>query len=180
VATAFLNEEDMITASLVYQDDRSNKFWNLETNGKDFTTSWGRIGTAGQSNTKSFYSEDECKYQANKLIASKVKKGYVPAISEEIIKDTFMCMLSGIAEYKSPGEVYYRNDKFTKLATLEFVNGSLKHIVLRHYYENGNKKSEHEWRSGIQDGRDLGWYENGKKHWERKFSSGKLVSEKRY
>ena len=169
----------MVNASLVCQDDISNKFWAIETNSKSFTTTWGRIGTFGQSNTKSYYSEDACEREAKKIIASKIKKGYVEAITEDLIKETFMSMLSGIADYRSPGEVYYRNDKFSKLATLEFIGG-LKHIVFRHYYENGNKKSEHEWLSGKQNGRDLGWYEDGRKHWERQFSNGKIISEKRY
>jgi predicted DNA-binding WGR domain protein len=169
----------MVAASLVFQDEVSNKFWNIETSGKMFTTTWGRIGTFGQSNSKEFYDNKACEREANKIIASKVKKGYVEAITEDLIKETFMSMLSGIADYKCPGEAYYRNDKFSKLATLEFVGG-LKHIVFRHYYENGNKKSEHEWISGKQDGRDLGWYEDGRRHWERKFSAGKLVSENRY
>ncbi len=66
------------------------------------------------------------------------------------------------------------------MATIEFVDGSSEHIVLRYYYENGKQKSEHEWVNGKQDGRDLGWYENGKEHWERQFSAGKMISEKRY
>ena len=71
-------------------------------------------------------------------------------------------------------------DKFSKLATLEFVDGELNHIIFRQYYENGKQKSEHEWLDGKQNGRDLGWYENGKKHWEREFSAGKMIKEKRY
>jgi len=170
----------MESASLVFQDKKSNKFWNLERKGKTFTTTWGRIGTIGQTKTKSFYNENICKNEAKKLIASKIKKGYVSAITEELITELFIRVLSGIADYKNNNEIYYRDDKFNKLATIEFVDGSATHIILRYYYENGNKKSEHEWVDNKQHGNDTGWYENGKKHWERKFVSGKLVNEKRY
>ena len=170
----------MISASLVFQDKKSNKFWNLEVKGKTFTTSYGRIGTIGQSNTKSFWSDQQCERAAKKIIASKVKKGYVEAITEELIAELFIRVLSGISEHRNVDEIYYRDDKFNKLATIEFVDGSAEHIILRHYYENGNKKSEHEWVNNKQHGKDSGWYENGKKHWERKFVSGKLTYEKRY
>lgn len=170
----------MISASLVFQDAKSNKFWNLETSGKKFTTSWGRIGTIGQSKTKSFYNNQRCEQEAKKLIASKIKKGYVDAVTEEIITNTFIMILSGVAERRNNNEYYYRDDKFNKLATIEFVDGSSEHIVLRHYYDNGNKKSEHEWKDGRQHGRDIGWYENGNKRWERVFNSGKLIKENRY
>jgi predicted DNA-binding WGR domain protein len=171
----------MISTSLVFQDKKSNKFWNLEAKGKNFTTSWGRIGTVGQSKTKSFYNEARCKREAKKLITSKIKKGYVQAITEELILELFMMVLSGIAKRRkeNKNEIYYRDDKFNKLATIEFVDGS-EHIILRHYYENGKKKSEHEWVNGKQHGNDFGWYQTGKKHWERKFVNGKLTHEKRY
>lgn len=170
----------MASASLVFQDEKSNKFWNLETNGKTFITNWGRIGTFGQSLTKSFCSSVRCEIEAKKLIDAKVKKGYVEAITEEMITKAFIEILSGIADRKNEREIYYRNDKFNKLATVEFVEGSATHIIIRHYYENGKMKSEHEWNDGKQDGNDLGWYEDGRKHWERKFLSGKLTYEKRY
>lgn len=170
----------MASASLIFQDEKSNKFWNLETHGKGFTTNWGRIGTFGQSLTKNFYSEQSCEREAEKIIASKIKKGYVEAITEAFITETFITILSGIAKHRNEREVYYRDDKFNKLATIEFVDGSSSHIIFRHYYENGKKKSEHEWLDGKQDGNDFGWYEDGSKHWERKFAAGKMIQEKRY
>lgn len=169
----------MASAALVYQDEKSNKFWNIETNGQSFTRSWGRIGTFGQSKTEKFYDVAICESQAQKLIASKVKKGYVPAISEELITQAFIEILSGIAKRKNENEIYYRDDKFNQLATIEFVDGS-SHIIFRQYYENSNKKSECHWVDYKQDGDDLGWYEDGNKHWERKFSAGTMTYEKRY
>lgn len=170
----------MASAALVFQDSRSNKFWNLETHGKSFTVSWGRIGTIGQNQKKSFGSAAICERVAKKKIAGKIKKGYVEAITDELITEVFILMLSGVAECRNENEIYYRTDKFNKLATIEFVDGSSDHIIFRHYFDNGNQKSEHEWVGGKQHGKDCGWYENGTKRWVRKFKKGKLVSEKKY
>jgi len=58
-------------------DGSSNKFWEIALEGKAFTTTWGRIGTAGQSKSKTFGSEAEAKKEYEKLIAEKVGKGYI-------------------------------------------------------------------------------------------------------
>ncbi len=55
----------------------SRKFWEISVSDNSFTVRFGRIGTAGQSQTKSFPDEDTAKREAEKLIAEKVKKGYV-------------------------------------------------------------------------------------------------------
>jgi len=55
----------------------SRKFWEVSVAGNSFTVRFGRIGTAGQSQTKSFADEDKATREAEKLIAEKVKKGYV-------------------------------------------------------------------------------------------------------
>ena len=64
---------------LVFQDGSSNKFWNIELSGSSFTVTFGRIGTAGQEQTKEFASDDAAKKAYDKLVAEKVKKGYVEA-----------------------------------------------------------------------------------------------------
>ena len=63
-------------ARFIYQDEKSHKFWDIETNGTDLTVQYGKVGTTGQSQTKQFISEEECKKAADKLIAEKTKKGY--------------------------------------------------------------------------------------------------------
>jgi predicted DNA-binding WGR domain protein len=55
----------------------SQKFWEIALAGTSFTVRFGRIGTAGQSQTKSFADEAKAKREAENLIAEKVKKGYV-------------------------------------------------------------------------------------------------------
>ena len=54
----------------------SNKFWEISLSGNSFTVRFGRIGTAGQSQTKTFADELKAKREAENLIAEKVKKGY--------------------------------------------------------------------------------------------------------
>ena len=67
---------------LVFQKDNSHKFWNIEVEGKTHTVHYGRVGTDGQIKTKEFADEAAALKDANKLIASKVKKGYEAASAE--------------------------------------------------------------------------------------------------
>lgn len=62
---------------LIFQDGSSNKFWNVELSGRSYTVTFGRIGTAGQVQTKEFDSDDAARKACDKLIAEKLKKGYV-------------------------------------------------------------------------------------------------------
>ena len=64
---------------LVYMDAKSSKFWNIELSGSSHTVTYGRIGSAGQSATKSFPSEEAARKEMDKLIKEKLGKGYVDA-----------------------------------------------------------------------------------------------------
>ena len=55
----------------------SRKFWEIALSGSSFTVRFGRIGTAGQSQSKSFPDDGKAKSEAGKLVAEKLKKGYV-------------------------------------------------------------------------------------------------------
>ncbi len=63
--------------SLTFQDGSSNKFWTIELNDDSHTVHFGRVGTQGQAQTKSFGSAAEAKKSFDKLVAEKIKKGYV-------------------------------------------------------------------------------------------------------
>lgn len=58
-------------------DGKSHKFWAAEVDGGELTTQWGRIGTDGQSKTKSLGSPEAADKELTKLIRAKTKKGYV-------------------------------------------------------------------------------------------------------
>jgi len=59
-----------------FSDSKSNKFWEIDQQGVDVTTCWGRVGTGGQTKTKAFASEAAAAAAVEKQIASKTGKGY--------------------------------------------------------------------------------------------------------
>ncbi len=54
----------------------SSKFWEVEQDGSDLNIRWGRIGTQGQSQTKSFADEAKAAAALTKLVNEKTGKGY--------------------------------------------------------------------------------------------------------
>jgi len=54
----------------------SNKFWEVDVEGTAMTVHFGRIGTSGQTQTKSFASAEKAGAERDKLVKEKVKKGY--------------------------------------------------------------------------------------------------------
>jgi predicted DNA-binding WGR domain protein len=54
----------------------SAKFWEIDLDGSSFTVTWGRLGTSGQTQTKSFDSDAKALKEHDKLVAEKTKKGY--------------------------------------------------------------------------------------------------------
>lgn len=59
-----------------YSEGNSNKFWECVVTGTEVIVRWGRIGTQGQSQTKSFATTAKAEKHAESLIAQKLKKGY--------------------------------------------------------------------------------------------------------
>lgn len=55
----------------------SSKFWEVDVDGGLVTVRFGKIGTNGQTTVKDLGTSDAAATEAAKLIASKVKKGYV-------------------------------------------------------------------------------------------------------
>ena len=60
----------------VYQDAKSDKFWDIEFEGTTQTVVYGKTGTAGREAVKEFATAEECTKESEKLIAQKLKKGY--------------------------------------------------------------------------------------------------------
>jgi uncharacterized protein (TIGR02996 family) len=63
--------------TFVFTDGKSNKFWNIELQGTRFTVTFGKVGAAGQTQTKDFPDEEKAEKAHDKLIAEKLDKGYV-------------------------------------------------------------------------------------------------------
>jgi predicted DNA-binding WGR domain protein len=59
-----------------FSEGSSNKFWDVRIEGTSVVTTYGRIGTDGQSTMKDYDSEEQAQKEYDKLIASKTKKGY--------------------------------------------------------------------------------------------------------
>jgi predicted DNA-binding WGR domain protein len=55
----------------------SRKFWEISVSDNSFTVRFGRLGTAGHSQKKSFADKAKTMHEANHLISEKLKKGYV-------------------------------------------------------------------------------------------------------
>ncbi|HAI45732.1 MAG TPA: hypothetical protein DCM50_03350, partial [Stenotrophomonas sp.] len=54
----------------------ASKFWEVEQDGSDLNVRWGRIGTQGQSQTKSFADAAKAASALTKLVNEKTGKGY--------------------------------------------------------------------------------------------------------
>lgn len=66
----------MSEESLQFSEGNSDKFWKIKLEGNSFTVHFGRVGTSGQSQTKTFSSAAEAQKNYDKLVAEKLKKGY--------------------------------------------------------------------------------------------------------
>jgi DNA ligase-1 len=62
-----------------FSDDKSNKFWSIAVDGANVTVCFGRVGTSGQTQTKSFADAAAAAKHAERLIDEKTKKGYTEA-----------------------------------------------------------------------------------------------------
>lgn len=69
-----------------YTNNNHNKFWAIEiVENKDETklynfsikTTYGKIGTKGQSSFKEYWLKEDAYKEASKLVRSKKKKGYI-------------------------------------------------------------------------------------------------------
>ena len=65
----------------IYQDEKSHKFWAVEQQGNELHITWGKVGSNGQSQEKSFADAAAAEKAELKLIAEKTKKGYVEEVS---------------------------------------------------------------------------------------------------
>jgi predicted DNA-binding WGR domain protein len=62
---------------LTFEQGSSKKFWQASCRGRDLSVSYGRIGTSGQVVVKQFDTQERALREMNKLVAEKLRKGYV-------------------------------------------------------------------------------------------------------
>ncbi|MBD1937639.1 WGR domain-containing protein [Microcoleus sp. FACHB-68] len=72
--------EEKTYLELSETDGGSHKFYEVTINHTQVTIRYGRIGDAGQTQTKTYPSVEKAKADATKKINEKLKKGYEPAI----------------------------------------------------------------------------------------------------
>lgn len=63
--------------AFIYKDEQSHKFWWIDYGDRCLAVNYGKYGNVGKFEVKEFDTEQECVKEAEKLIRSKVKKGYV-------------------------------------------------------------------------------------------------------
>jgi predicted DNA-binding WGR domain protein len=81
-----------------FSDGSSNKFWEIELDGKAFTVRYGRMGTNGQTQEKSFPTPEKAQAEHDKLIREKVGKGYAE------VKPGGAAGAAGAAKGKAPAK----------------------------------------------------------------------------
>ena len=68
----------MMNKYFEYTDNKSNKFWEINTSGKKVTVTYGRIGIQNpHSVVKEFDTKNQALMFADKKISEKQKKGYI-------------------------------------------------------------------------------------------------------
>ena len=89
-----------------FVEGTSNKFWEISVEGDSVTVRFGKVGTNGQSQTKTFASESEAKAQHDKQIAEKLKKGYVEvgAVAATTHSATDLAADQSIRKETEPGQ----------------------------------------------------------------------------
>ncbi len=60
---------------------KSAKFWAIGSRDSQVTVRFGRIGTAGQAQVKTFPDAEAAERHVAKLVAQKTKKGYREAVA---------------------------------------------------------------------------------------------------
>jgi predicted DNA-binding WGR domain protein len=79
--TIHLKESNMNKRYFEFIGGNSAKFWELGVSGVEVTVRFGRIGTDGQTQVKSFPDAAAATRHAEKLIAAKIGKGYAEAVA---------------------------------------------------------------------------------------------------
>lgn len=106
--------------SLKYIDGTSDKFWEIEVKGSNYTVTYGKNGTSGTTQTKSFGSDEECLKMAEKILAEKVKKGYSETGEVDVVSKPKS------AKSKNADEIIEEYDSIIKAKKIELLLPFLK------------------------------------------------------
>ncbi|RYU93634.1 DUF4240 domain-containing protein [Emticicia agri] len=93
--------------TFIFRGDGSDKFWRVSIEDTTLTVFFGKSGTLGRVESKTFPSGVEAEKEANRLIAEKLKKGYKEANTVIFGEEDFWNMIER-ARKNSEGEVDYQ------------------------------------------------------------------------
>jgi uncharacterized protein (TIGR02996 family) len=79
------------------RDAKSHKFWNIDLQGNQFTVAYGRVGSAGQTQTKQFDDADKARKEHDKLVREKLAKGYVETTAGAAAVPTHKALENAVA-----------------------------------------------------------------------------------
>ncbi|HEY0770001.1 MAG TPA: AAA domain-containing protein, partial [Sphingobacteriaceae bacterium] len=71
--------DQLVFERLEFKDATSNKFWEAAVDGQKLVVRFGRIGTKGQTQLKSFASQEVAQKEKEKMVREKIAKGYKAA-----------------------------------------------------------------------------------------------------
>ena len=71
-----------------FSDAKSHKFWNIDVTGTSFTVTYGKIGTAGQTQIKDWPTAEKAQSEAEKLVREKTGKGYTETTPQASSSDS--------------------------------------------------------------------------------------------
>lgn len=102
---------------LKYIDGTSDKFWQIEVQQTTYTVTYGKNGTKGTSQSKTFESSEECLKAAEKILNEKIKKGYSENGDLQINGTSKVSRESA----SSASEILSAYDKIVKTAAIDAV-----------------------------------------------------------
>jgi superfamily I DNA and/or RNA helicase/predicted DNA-binding WGR domain protein len=76
IESSVIGFEDVVFERYVFSDSKSNKFWEVASKADKLIVRYGRIGTRGQSQIKTFADEERVELEKQKLVKEKINKGY--------------------------------------------------------------------------------------------------------
>lgn len=125
--------------TLIYKDGSSNKFWKIQVSGKSYTLTYGKIGTVGAVKVKNFETEEACQKDADKLIKSKLKKGYTPAGPvDQVVKESSMSEILFWEILKTAKQKGEDSEEQIEWLVSHLARKPVKEIVMFDYFFNQN------------------------------------------
>jgi antitoxin component YwqK of YwqJK toxin-antitoxin module len=90
-----------------------------------------------------------------------------------LLHDAYVALLSGLTT-KANNEIHWE-DECGNPITVEPIDVAECKYVVRYYYDNGQVEREINYLQGQLHGKDIVWYDNGRKYWERYYEHDKLI-----